>query len=140
MHIWGLRYILLGVALCVGITGCSHNSKHGRGKHGGAASTQGMGEGGGYGSNDMSERDLLAKRKFYFEYDRSEMHGQDIDAVYAHADYLKQNQNRRVRIEGHTDEHGSREYNVALGERRAHTVANVLMSQGVSPNQVAIVS
>ncbi|HRE32145.1 MAG TPA: OmpA family protein, partial [Candidatus Berkiella sp.] len=59
---------------------------------------------------------------------------------YAHAEFLKNNPNHHVRVEGHADEHGSREYNIALGERRARTIANALMSQGVAPHQIATVS
>lgn len=138
MQIRGLRYLVLGVVLCLGVIGCSHNAKHGRGKDGAyGASSQGAGEGAGFGSEET--RDLLAKRKIYFEYDRAEIREHDYEVIAAHASYLK-NSNRRVRIEGHADENGSREYNVALGERRATTVANALTSQGVSPQQIATVS
>lgn len=142
MQVRGLRHLVLGVVLCLGVVGCSHNAKHGRhGKNSGyGAATQGAGDGAEFAGASEAQRDLLAKRKFYFDYDRADIHEEDINSVYAHAGYLKQNSNRRVRIEGHTDEHGSREYNIALGERRARTVANALVSQGVAPQQIATVS
>lgn len=136
----GLGYIVLGLVLCLSMVGCSHNAKHGSGKGAGyGASSRGAGDGSGFGGSD-AERDMMAKRKVYFDFDRFDIHEQDMGTVFAHADYLKQNSNRRVRIEGHTDEEGSREYNIALGERRARSVANAMMAQGVSPNQIATVS
>lgn len=139
MQIRGLRHLAVGVVLCLGVVGCSHNAKHGGkgGAHG--AGAYGAGEGAGFASDDAA-RDMMAKRKIYFDYDRSEIRPGDYETVYAHAEYLKQNPNRRIRVEGHTDENGSREYNVALGERRSRSVADALMSQGVSGNQVATVS
>ncbi len=139
MQIRGLRHLAVGVVLCLGVVGCSHNAKHG-GKNGAyGASAQGAGEGAGFAADDAA-RDMMARRKIYFDYDRSEIRQGDYEVVYAHAEYLKQNPNRRIRVEGHTDENGSREYNVALGERRSRSVADALMSQGVSGNQVATVS
>ncbi|HZJ81633.1 MAG TPA: OmpA family protein, partial [Guyparkeria sp.] len=58
----------------------------------------------------------------------------------ANADFLKANGNRKAVIEGHTDERGSREYNIALGERRANAVRDVLQSYGVSASQIDTVS
>ncbi|MBN9287777.1 MAG: peptidoglycan-associated lipoprotein [Gammaproteobacteria bacterium 39-13] len=139
MQIRGLRHIVLGMVLCLSVVGCSHKSKYGRnGADGYGAATQGAGEGAGFAGDEA--HDLLAKRKIYFDYDRSELRQGEYETVAAHADYLRQNPNRHVRIEGHTDESGSREYNVALGERRARTVAEALMAQGVSRHQIATVS
>lgn len=141
MQIRGLRHLLVGVALCVGVVGCAHKSKNGaNGSDSGyGASTNGAGEGSEF-AGSAEQRDLLAKRKFYFAFDRSELNEGDYEVVYAHAEFLKNNPNHHVRVEGHADELGSREYNIALGERRARTVANALMSQGVAPHQVATVS
>lgn len=139
MQARGLRHLLLGAVLCVGVVGCSHQGKHkeGKGEGYGAASTQGAGAHGGFSGD---EQDLMSKRKIYFDFDRSDIHEQDYEVIYAHADYLKGDSSRHVRIEGHADEQGSREYNVALGERRARAVANALVSQGVAPHQIATVS
>jgi peptidoglycan-associated lipoprotein len=60
--------------------------------------------------------------------------------VAAHAAYLTKFPTARVRLEGHTDERGSREYNIGLGERRAQTVRKALMLQGVSEAQITTVS
>ena len=58
----------------------------------------------------------------------------------AHARYLVENPSRRVRLEGHADERGSREYNIGLGERRAQSVRRVLMLQGADGGQIVTVS
>ncbi|MBS0289928.1 MAG: peptidoglycan-associated lipoprotein Pal [Proteobacteria bacterium] len=139
MQIRGLRHLVVGMMLCVGVAGCSHHARHDA--KGGAygADAQGAGEGAGFASDDVA-RDMMAKRKIYFDFDRSDIHQQDYEIVYAHAEYLKHHANRRIRVEGHTDEEGSREYNIALGERRARAVADALMSQGVNGQQVATVS
>ncbi|MEQ9511076.1 MAG: OmpA family protein, partial [Alloalcanivorax xenomutans] len=58
----------------------------------------------------------------------------------AHATYLKNNANAKLRLEGHADERGTREYNVALSERRAQAVQKFLRVQGVSSSQLEVVS
>jgi peptidoglycan-associated lipoprotein len=76
----------------------------------------------------------------YFEFDSSEVRAQDQDLVAAHAISLNENSYARVRLEGHADERGSREYNIGLGERRAQAVRQILMIQGVSASQIQTVS
>ena len=66
----------------------------------------------------------------YFDFDSSEIKGQGTDVVAAHAKYLASHGSARVRLEGHTDERGSREYNIGLGERRAQAVRRALLLQG----------
>ncbi len=69
---------------------------------------------------------LRQQRVFYFAYDSSSLSHDDLRAIEAHAYYLVHHPEARVRVEGHTDSRGSREYNIALGERRAKAVARVL--------------
>lgn len=76
----------------------------------------------------------------YFDYDRAEIKPEFIPIVAAHAKYLNGDANRRVRLEGHSDERGSREYNIGLGERRAQAVRRALMLQGVTDAQITTVS
>lgn len=76
----------------------------------------------------------------YFDYDRAEIKPEFVPIVAAHAKYLNGNTNRRVRLEGHSDERGSREYNIGLGERRAQAVRRALMLQGVTEAQITTVS
>ena len=83
---------------------------------------------------------LLAKRVVYFDFDSSEIKGEGTDIVGAHAKYLANNPTARVRLEGHTDDRGSREYNIGLGERRAQSVRRALLLQGASEAQLSTVS
>ena len=83
--------------------------------------------------------DLLA-RTFYFQYDRSELTPDALRTLQAHAQTLSENPERTVTIEGHADERGSRDYNLALGEQRAQAVRLFLVSTGVPSRQIVTVS
>jgi peptidoglycan-associated lipoprotein len=76
----------------------------------------------------------------YFDYDRAEIKPEFVPVVAAHAKFLNGNAARKVRLEGHSDERGSREYNIGLGERRAQAVRRALMLQGVTDPQITTVS
>jgi peptidoglycan-associated lipoprotein len=76
----------------------------------------------------------------YFDYDRSSIRGQYTGVISSHAQYLASNPSVAVKLEGHADERGSREYNIALGERRANSVRSQLMFNGVNQNQIRVVS
>lgn len=77
---------------------------------------------------------------YLFSYDDSNLAPKYLPSANAQADYLKSHPGARVLLAGHTDERGSREYNVALGENRANTVADILRLAGVSRDQVRVVS
>ncbi len=84
--------------------------------------------------------DMLSQKTIYFAYDSSDL---DIDSqavAEAHAAFLRDNSSIRVVLEGHADERGTREYNLALGERRAQSVADVFMALGVSAANIENVS
>jgi peptidoglycan-associated lipoprotein len=82
----------------------------------------------------------LQQRTIYFDFDSSEIKPEFTGLLGAHAHYLASNASIRVRLEGNTDERGSREYNIGLGERRAQAVRRALMLQGVSESQITTVS
>jgi len=81
-----------------------------------------------------------AERIVYFDYDSSEIRPEYADRIAAQARRLVASPGLRVRLEGHTDERGSREYNIALGERRAQAVRRALLLQGVAEGQIVTVS
>ncbi len=83
---------------------------------------------------------LLANRVVYFDYDSAVVKKEDQTTLETHATYLADNSNVVVRLIGHTDERGSREYNLALGERRALAVRQILMLQGASIDQLQVIS
>ena len=82
----------------------------------------------------------LVNRVVYFEYDSSRVREQDVITLEAHGAYLGDNPNVTIRLVGHTDERGSREYNLALGERRALAIRQILMLQGASVKQFDVTS
>lgn len=77
---------------------------------------------------------------YLFSYDDSSFNEKYMPSLNAQAEYLKSNPGARVLLAGHTDERGSREYNIALGERRANTVAELLKMAGVNHQQMRVVS
>lgn len=79
-------------------------------------------------------------RIIYFEFDRFDIKPEYNAILQAHARYLSSNPGSRVRLEGHADERGSREYNIGLGEKRAQSVRNVLLLQGGAASQIVTVS
>ncbi|NLK85165.1 MAG: peptidoglycan-associated lipoprotein Pal [Aeromonadales bacterium] len=84
--------------------------------------------------------ELQSNNTIYFGYNSENIQDQYLGVMQQHADYLKKNPDARVIIEGHTDERGTPEYNIALGERRARSVARYMQNLGVDVNQLSIVS
>jgi peptidoglycan-associated lipoprotein len=82
----------------------------------------------------------LAKRVIYFDFDKSDIKSEFRPTIQAHANYLAEHPRVRVKLEGHADERGTREYNIGLGERRANSVRAFLTLQGVSASQIETVS
>ena len=76
----------------------------------------------------------------YFDYDKSEIRSDQRDTLAANAEWIKNNPKVRVQVEGHCDERGTEEYNLALGERRASTIRDYLISYGVEPDRIYHIS
>lgn len=83
---------------------------------------------------------VLAERVVYFDFDSDRVSPDFIDLVNHHGRYLAANNDVIMRIEGHGDERGTREYNVALGNRRAEAVKRLMMLQGAQPDQISVIS
>ncbi len=83
---------------------------------------------------------VLAERVIYFDFDSSAVDGDYIELAKHHGKYLALNSDVTVRLEGHTDERGTREYNIALADRRAQAVKRLLMFQGAASSQITIIS
>ncbi len=138
---------LLALAVVALLAGCSST---GDTQEGGAdvedRGTEGVETSGAAGAGSFAGSSLddpnspLSRRVIYFEYDSDEIQTEDQELVAAHATYLADNPNQLITLEGHGDERGSREYNIGLGDRRAQSVRRVLELQGVSPQQISIVS
>jgi peptidoglycan-associated lipoprotein len=145
---------LLVLALAMVVAGCSskggakpgdevavEDRGTGTGTEAGGVETSGAYGAGGFAGASLDDPNSpLARRVIYFEYDSSEILAEDQETVDAHAAYLAANPEQMVSLEGHADERGSREYNIGLGDRRAQSVRRVLELQGVSPQQITVVS
>jgi len=99
----------------------------------------------GSNSGQLSQEEIRAQNAlrqtvFYFDFDIAEFKADDRDTLTFHARDLASNPNKRIRLEGHADERGTREYNLALGERRANGVLNYLIVNGASRSQIEVVS
>lgn len=124
-----------------GMDGDNNGSMNG-GDNTGGGNANGMGDDmGGLSATEIRERDnALATTIFYFEFDRSDLSAEAREALVYHANRLMENSSLRYRLEGHADERGTREYNLALGERRAQAIERYLQVQGVSSNQLEVIS
>jgi peptidoglycan-associated lipoprotein len=141
---------LLVVLLIAVVAGCSSTGDKQEGsvsiEDKGTTADGGALTSGAAGSSDFSSYSLddpnspLAQRVIYFEYDSAEITADGQDLLVHHAGYLVANPVAHVTLEGHTDERGSREYNIALGDRRALSVQRVLELNGVAPEQITVVS
>lgn len=92
------------------------------------------------GTSSQAANTLPSGRVVYFEFDSSELKPEGQALVDAWGVYLAANPGIKVRLEGHADERGTREYNVALGERRANTVQQALAARGVGTRQLSVSS
>jgi peptidoglycan-associated lipoprotein len=82
----------------------------------------------------------LAKRSVFFDFDGYQIHQNDLALIEAHAKYMTTNKSAKVRLEGNADEKGGREYNLALGQRRAEAVRKSLVLLGVSDANLEAIS
>ncbi len=94
------------------------------------------------GANGMGANGTgpLARKVIYFDFDKSEIKPEFAEVIAAHARNLTSHPNLKMKLEGNTDERGTREYNIGLGERRAQAVKQALMLQGVAESQLTTVS
>jgi peptidoglycan-associated lipoprotein len=100
---------------------------------------------GGIGSSAFapgSQQDLAATAgdRVFFAFDRSDIDAEGRETLQKQGAWLQKYPNVVVRIEGHCDERGTREYNLALGERRANAVKEVLIAEGVAPSRISTIS
>lgn len=152
---------LMAIALVLTISACASNKNSEDDPEGDAAtsnalvSTQGADEGdvktvSNKDANSLSasesvmsageQRQLLKQREIFFGFDSFGVVGSDRKAMIAHGKFLAKTPTARVRLEGHTDERGTREYNLALGERRAKAAQQVLLSAGAQSRQIEVIT
>lgn len=143
--------LLLTALLAAFLAGCGGNppvpdpdpSGAGAADSGSDASSRGTGAGGlgageEFGDDPMGRGEM--ENIIYFDFDQSELRPEYGDLLARHAQQLANNSRVKVRLEGHADERGSREYNIGLGERRAQSVRRMLLIQGAAAEQISTVS
>jgi peptidoglycan-associated lipoprotein len=143
----GLAVVILALALF----GCSSQKKPGEGANGpGGAGANGIGEGGvgpGGGSSlaqmqsgTLGQNGQGPLSDIHFGYNDYAIQQQDSDVLRSNADWLQKHPNSRVQIEGHCDERGSEEYNIALGAKRAQSAKDYLQTLGITPDRLSTIS
>jgi len=137
---------VVALAVCsLALTSCSKkpsSANSGSGSQG--AESYGMQGGAGYATNSegFATNSLKApsNQTYYFGFDKSGLSSSDMQALTTQSNYLASHQAARVRLEGNTDNRGSREYNVGLGWRRDQSVGRIMEQDGVRPSQIQMVS
>jgi peptidoglycan-associated lipoprotein len=81
-----------------------------------------------------------SNQRYYFDFNSNDVYPQYVRCIQAQGNYLSSHSSAKVRLEGHCDNRGSQEYNVALGWRRANAVKNILLQRGVAPGQITAFS
>lgn len=107
---------------------------------GSAAQASGAGSNQALTQEEIRAQNAMRQTVFYFDFDVAEFKPEDRQTLTYHARDLAANSGKRIRLEGHADERGTREYNLALGERRANGILNYLIVNGASRSQIEVVS
>jgi len=140
---------LLLIAMIFVVAGCASkkgtttgDGADGMGGADGASAygTSADGEGSANALYEQQKAALMNDNVIFFAFDSAEIDAASMEMLKQHSSFLASNPNARVRLEGHTDERGSREYNIGLGERRSVSVQSVLMVQGATAEQLAVIS
>ncbi len=105
-----------------------------------AATASAAGNSGQLTQEEIRQENALRQTVFYFDFDIAEFKAADRETLTYHARNLASNSSMRIRLEGHADERGTREYNLALGERRANSKFNYLIVNGAFRSKIEIVS
>lgn len=143
MNIRSVVKLGLIVSCAILFAACSKTPGSADGMGADGLSAHGLGESGRFAGQEAGEMYTTKaphNQIYLFSYDNSALEGKYVPSVNAQAEYLKSHPGARVLIAGNTDERGSREYNVALGEHRANTVADIMRMAGVDRQQVRVVS
>ena len=129
---------IMGVAAAVLLlAACSSTPPPAAGGPGGGLSSTGQGS---FAPGSQQDLAATAGDRVFFAYDQATISPEGQQILQRQADWLKRYGNVAVTIEGHCDERGTREYNLALGERRAAAVKNVLVALGISASRVSTIS
>jgi peptidoglycan-associated lipoprotein len=140
-----LKMSVMAVA-CLGLSACSTADKSELGEatasstHADGALTQGAGDVSNFYADESMRPLQVGNQTYYFDFDKSIVRDEDKPSLQVQARYLISHPQAKILIAGNTDERGSREYNIGLGQRRALSVQQFLITNGVSEKQILTVS
>ena|SRR3990167_7657930 len=138
-----MSVVLLAVSSMLLLNACSKKPAAGSESGSDGSQTYGMNSS-GYGTDSdgfkINSMKAPSNQTYYFAFNKSDFRPQDMKALLIQANYIAAHADARVRLEGNTDNRGSREYNIGLGWHRDQTVARVLEQQGVRASQIQMVS
>ena len=129
---------LFGLIAAVAIAGCSSSQDDTTATDNGASTAPTTSS--TVSDNNGGAVSALSQRVVYFDFDKSAIRADAYETLQAHAQYLGGHAGAKIRVEGHADERGTREYNMALGERRAKAVQSFLTANGAGAAQLEVVS
>lgn len=139
-----LRMSMVAAYLSLGACSTADQSELGEAcvtpTHTDSALTRGAGDVGSFDADDNAHSLQVGNQTYYFGFDKSIVRDADKSSLQVQANYLISHPQAKILIAGNTDERGSREYNIGLGQRRALSVQQFLVSNGVSGNQILTVS
>ena len=124
------RFLIIGFA-CLALTACATSKKAGTGQMQGDVYT---------GSDTVEYLATGVRDRVFYATNKSTLTTASRDVLRKQAAWLRKNKDISVTVEGHADERGTREYNLALGERRANAVKDYLMTYGISGNRLSVIS
>lgn len=133
------QYVIAAVLSLV-LAGCGGDKGVKGEEEGATASGLGQDEGTSPSLLGADMQQLLSTNKVYFEFDSTAVDEPSRQVIEAHSQFLIENPDVNVVLEGHADERGTREYNLALGERRANSVAEIMIAYGVSAGRIQTIS
>lgn len=146
---WRVSAMVVAIVAAIALAGCSSKKPESTAGAGGVGQgANGMGEGGVGGSNSLQQfqkGSLGANGQgplsdVHFDYNDFTIRPQDSDILKANADWLQKNANTHVQIEGHCDDRGSDEYNIALGAKRAQAAKDYLETLGITADRLSTIS
>ncbi|MBD8897966.1 peptidoglycan-associated lipoprotein Pal [Rhodanobacter sp. DHG33] len=134
--------VALVALLCVGAAACSKKQqvKPQAPASEPTAQTMPSDTSGKYQLGDLEKDACLRQRVVYFDFDKDEIKPEFQQIMACHAKYLQDRPMAQMRLEGNTDERGSKEYNLGLGERRGNAVSSALQANGASGSQISVIS
>jgi peptidoglycan-associated lipoprotein len=138
---FGLIFVLLSLAFVLAVAGCAKKNKPDVDtSYSDALKSAVQDKDMNFGATGSDSGQIEGLYSVHFDYDASNLTSEARDVLVKDATWLKQHQNKGLQIEGHCDRHGSTEYNLALGQRRANAVKKYLVNLGVQEKRLSTIS